>query len=158
MVGGQAARFRATFLLALVPYGDSAQAMAAAAAYPQDTLLPSFDRLVQLDRHSCAAQSVAIVLRYYRDEVPYADLLRELGTTEDGTSTRKVVVFFSRRGYRVRSFAGWSLVHPAAVVASRLRSRERRSRRRGAGPAMSMLRLRAGVEIFYLMEPVPPLA
>ena len=33
------------------------------------------------------------------------EILRELGTTEDGTSTRKVAAFFRRRGYQVRSFS-----------------------------------------------------
>ena len=76
------------------------------AAHPQDTLLPGFVRRVQLDCYSCAAQSVAMVLEYYRDPVPLKDLVRELGTDEEGTSMRAVATFFRRREYVVKSISG----------------------------------------------------
>jgi ABC-type bacteriocin/lantibiotic exporter with double-glycine peptidase domain len=62
------------------------------------TVLPGFERSLQLDCYTCGAQSAYMILRYYGKARSITHVTRELGTTEEGTSQPQLRTLFTKRG------------------------------------------------------------
>lgn len=69
---------------------------------PGAVVLEGFEPSLQLDMHSCGAQSAFMVLRWFGRARSVDAVTRALGTTTDGTDEGAIVRLLRARGLRVR--------------------------------------------------------
>jgi len=77
---------------------------------PSATVLTPFPRQLQLDRHTCAVQTVRSVLAFFGHYASHHQVRCELETTrKNGTSIDEVEGLLERKGLCVRFYAGSNL-------------------------------------------------
>lgn len=67
-----------------------------------DSVVLGVGRSIQLDRHSCGAQSAFMILRYFGKARSISAVSRALGTNVTGTSTAAILRLFRQRGLKPR--------------------------------------------------------
>lgn len=67
-----------------------------------DSIVLGVRRSIQLDGHSCGAQSAFMILRYFGKARSISAVSNALGTNQTGTSTTSIVRLFRRRGLKPR--------------------------------------------------------
>lgn len=70
--------------------------------YPSRVVLESFRRSIQLDGYSCGAQCAFMILRYFGKARSIANVIREAGTTLEGTNQTQLRKLLEKRGLKVR--------------------------------------------------------
>jgi len=63
----------------------------------------------QVYDYDCGAQALQTLLQYYGEEIRGDALMRELGTSEDGTPPQAMIRVAERYGFKVKSGTHWSL-------------------------------------------------
>jgi|WetSurMetagenome_2_1015567.scaffolds.fasta_scaffold197464_2 ABC-type bacteriocin/lantibiotic exporter with double-glycine peptidase domain len=64
-------------------------------------LIEGMERSIQLDRHSCGAQSIFMVLKHFGKARSFDAVKKALGTDADGTSQTAMIRLLRARGLRV---------------------------------------------------------
>lgn len=72
--------------------------------------LPNFPRHIQLDGYSCGAQCALAILKYYGKTGSIDHVMRELGTTIEGTDQHQLRALFKKRGLIARRICAPNIV------------------------------------------------